>query len=216
MSPKSIILPLGLLALTTGCPGSAEVCTNDARSAISLTVVDEFGAPIVDTTAIYTVDGGDEQDCDGADGDYTCGWEMEGEFEVTVDAPGFQAYTFTQEVFSDECHVLTEVVEHTLFPLACTDQEVPSIEVTVTDSQGADVTTGDVVWNMAAEDDLPEACFNMGGNMWSCGYETEGELIVEISNAGPYEDYAQIVTVGADECHVITEQLDAVLNYLPD
>ena len=163
------------------------------------------------------MDGGDELPCEGpGDGTFACGWEEAGEFVVNIDALGFGSDSFSETIEADECHVLTEVIEHTLYAVDCTDQAVPSIEVTVTDGQGADVTSADVVWNVAAEDDLPEPCMHQGANVWTCGEEVAGELVVEIDNAGPYEAYSQLVTVGADECHVITESLAAVLQYLPD
>ncbi|MEM6930429.1 MAG: hypothetical protein AAF602_26060, partial [Myxococcota bacterium] len=133
-----------------------------------------------------------------------------------IEAPGFDSDTFTQLVESDECHVITEVVERTLPSIACTDIALPSIEVTVTDTQGTAITAADVAWNMAAEDDLPEPCTSLGGNVWVCGEEQAGELAVEISNAGPYQAFREVVTVEADECHVITESLSAVLQFVPE
>ncbi|MEO0602432.1 MAG: hypothetical protein AAF211_13400 [Myxococcota bacterium] len=206
------------LVLLTGCPPFQEFCTLEARSSISLTVVDEDGFAIPEATASFTVGRGDAQPCDalGDPGSFVCGWEVAGEFTVTIEAPGFDTDTFTRRVESDECHVITEVVERTLSEIACTDIALPSIEVTVTDTQGAAIDSADVVWNMAAEDDLPEPCTSLGGNVWTCGEEQAGELAVEISNAGPYQAFREVVNVEADECHVLTESLSAVLEFLPD
>ncbi len=217
MTRTTLALSLGLVVLTVGCPKPETACTDDARSSITLSVVDEMGVSINDATATYSVDGSAAQDCEGwSDGSFACGWEQAGTFEITVDAAGYDAQTITQDVAEDECHVITELIEVTLMPVACTGEEVPSVEVTVTDVQGMDVTSGDVMWNMAAEDDLPEPCHHQGGNVWTCAAEVAGELVIEIDNAGPYQPFAEYVTVTADECHVITEQLDAVLEYLPD
>ena len=217
MTRSSPLMPLGLLLLAAGCPGDDTACTTEARSSITVAVVDEDGASIDVATATYSVDGGAEIDCeDMSGGSLVCGWEVAGDLTVTVAASGYRTQTFTQRVEADECHVVGEVVEITLLAVDCTAEVVSSIEVTVTDSQGADVTSADVLWNMAAEDDLPEPCTQQGGNVWTCGEEAAGELVVEIDNAGPYEPYSQLVTVSEDECHVITEQLSAVLQYLPD
>ena len=119
-------------------------------------------------------------------------------------------------VLLEECHVFTESAEVQLEGVACTDEVRPSVLVTVTDVQGVDVTSGDVAWNMADEDDLPEACTHIGANQWHCAEEVPGDIRIDITNAGPYEDFTQVVTVEEDPCHVITEELDAVLEYLPD
>ena len=216
MKRLAMLFPFSVVVVAAGCPTTTE-CTAEARSSISLTIVDDAGMQITDAIASYSVDGGAVRDCEGfGGGALVCGWEEAGEFTVTVDALGYGAKTFTQMVEADECHVVTEVVELVLSPIDCTAQEVPSIEVTVTDVQGLDVTSGDVMWNMAAEDDLPEPCHHQSGNVWTCADEVSGELAVEIVNAGPYVDYRHLVTVDADECHVITESLAAVLQYLPD
>lgn len=213
--PRSATLALMTFAVA-GCP-QERACTADARSSISLTVTDESGGTVEGVTATYTVDGGEEEDCESWGGDsFACAFERAGTFELRVAALGYESHSETIEVASDECHVITEVVEVALTPLACTDSIEASVLVTVTDGQLADVTSGDVVWNMADEDDLPEACDHLGGNQWHCAYEVAGELRIGITNAGPYEVFDEVVTVTADECHVLTEELDAVLQYLPD
>ena len=216
MTRTAIILPLGLLMFAAGCPKPETACTDDIRESITLNVFDALGAAIDAATATYSVDGSPIEDCDAfGDGTMSCGTELVGEFTVTVDAQGFDPEVFVQFVDHDKCHVITEHVDVTLNPTACTADIVPSVEVTVTDSLGQDVTSGDVTWNMAAEDDLPEPCFYQD-NVWICGEEVEGELIIEINNVDSYAPYAQIVTVDADDCHVITEQLAVVLEPLPD
>jgi hypothetical protein len=210
------LMPLCLVLVAAGCEVYT-MCTDDRRSSLTVSVVDEAGAPIEGATGTYSIDGGVEANCDeGAAGMLTCGWEVAGDMTVTVSAKYHETQTFTERIEADECHVLGEEIEVTLLSVDCTAEVVPSIEVTVTDSQGVDITAADVMWNMAAEDDLPEPCTQQGGNVWVCGEEVAGELVVEIDNAGPYEPYRELVTVDEDECHVITEQFAAVLQYLPD
>ena len=216
------LLAVGLIGVVLGCdgdepPGLESVdCTADIRPSISLIIVDEGGVPIPSATASYAVDGGEEQDCEGAGSTLACGREEAGEFAGTVQAEGFNTDTFYQVVEADECHVMTEDIEYTMSPVDCTAQAFPSGEVWVTDSQGLEVTSGNVVWNMAAEDDLPEPCEYLKANRWTCGWEVEGDLVIEIDQAGPYQPFAQEVTVGSDECGVLTESLSAVLQYLDD
>lgn len=209
-------LPVLTFALA-GCPEPTIDCTAEARSSISLTLVDPDGAAIDDATVSYTVDGGDSEACEAfTNGSYACAYEVAGAFDVTIDAAGFEPDSFTVDVLEDECHVITQVVERTLTPEACPPVVLPSVEVTVTDSQGASIESADVAWNMAAEDDLPEPCTHVSGNVWTCAEEVAGEMAIEISNAGPYEAFRETVTVQADSCNVVTASLDAVLQYLPD
>ena len=65
--------------------------------------------------------------------------------------------------------------------------------------------------------DQPEPCDQEAGtNRWRCADAEWGELVISVSDAGPYEPFVAEVTVGHNGCHPITETLDAVLQYLPD
>ncbi|MCO4746885.1 MAG: hypothetical protein KC912_18960 [Proteobacteria bacterium] len=215
--PQRPLIALVLASATlAGCPQQT-TCTAEARVSVMVEVIDAAGDLVVDPVGTYTVDGGAEADCESwGDGMLACGWEVPGEFSITVDGFGFTPETVSATVTGDTCHVGTEDVTVTLEGVDCTDSIEASVLVTVTDGQGAQVTAGDVVWNMADEDDLPEACDSIGGNQWHCGYEVAGDIRIDISNAGPYEAYSQVVTVEEGECHVVTESLAAVLEYLPD
>ncbi|TNE87973.1 MAG: hypothetical protein EP330_16940 [Deltaproteobacteria bacterium] len=203
--------------MLTGCREYPMACTTEARSSVIVFVEDSGGTPVADAEVVFTVDGGAEEACmDNDGGEFVCGFEQDGHFAITGDGWGFAPTTVEVDVDADACHVITETVTLVLEPVGCTEEEVPSVQVTVTDSQGTAITSADVAWNMADEDDLPEACESLGGNQWVCAYETAGDLRIDIDNAGPYEPYTTVVTVAEDECHVITEQLSAVLQFLPD
>jgi len=125
MFHTSTLLPFGLLVIAAGCPAIKGPpapfpdCTDDALLAsISLTVVDNAGSPIPDPVATFSVDGGEEQDCeDFGDGSLQCGLEEAGEFAVSIRADGYSDDVFTQSVETDACHVLTEHIERTLTPV---------------------------------------------------------------------------------------------------
>ena len=108
-----LVLPLALL-LTTACDEPFVACTDDLRYGISLTVIDEAGEAVPGTEVTYTVDGGDAEICDGADGEHACGPEVAGTYELTIEAEGFETQTLAQDVGQDECHVIPEVIEVTL------------------------------------------------------------------------------------------------------
>lgn len=98
----------------------------------------------------------------------------------------------------------------------CTTEAVVSVLVTITDSQGAEITEATVTWSLADAEAAPQECDHLDGNQWACGYEAAGALEVSITEAGPYEPFLETVEVTSGECHVETVELDAVLQYLPD
>ncbi len=210
-NPTQLSILLAATLALTGCPDVEKACTDDARASVTLTVVDETGTPIPDAVVAYAVDGGASEACESwAAGEFVCGMEESGDFVIDVDATGYAPTTVDLTVGADECHVIGEVLEVELLALNCTDEEIPSVQVNVVDDQGQSIPTADVVWNIASEDDAPEPCDPVGGGGWVCGYEVAGELQIDVSAAG-FQPSSTLVTVTADECHVITELLDVVL-----
>lgn len=114
---RSTLLALILasfVAHASGCDQGA--CTLDARTSLVLTVVDAQTSepPEADVTVTYLVDGEDpSQPAERLQGGrFLLGLEVEGTFEVTVSAEGYETVTREYEVTSDDCHVMT--VEATL------------------------------------------------------------------------------------------------------
>ncbi len=212
----ALSIPALTLVLALGCQDEDEgtICTDQFVSSVVLSIADEAGDPIDTATATYAVDGGAPQDCVGEGAELVCGGEEAGEFEIIVDGFGYGAETIELTVGEDECHVIQELVDVTLYPVACTEEEVPSVIVTVVDDSGEAVTTDiEVAWNMDAEDDLPDPCFNVVDNEWACAGEVSGDLAIEVDATG-YLHHREVVTVGFDECHVITE--DILVELTPD
>jgi hypothetical protein len=54
-----------------------------------------------------------------------------------------------------------------------------------------------------------------GGGLWQCGQEEAGTFVVT-ATAGGHTTESATVTVGTDECHVITEHVTLSLDWLPD
>lgn len=187
-------------------------CTDIAVSSVTVTVEDA-GAPFTDAEVEFSVDGGDFEACDDFGDIWACGFEVAGEIVVRVTAPNRatveRAYTISQ----DECHVIG--VEDTIDlegELACTEEALPSVQLTVTD--GVDVIADATArWRpVTAHDEAWEDCF-AGTDALFCGSEWAGEMEIEASAPGFAAD-TTTVAISADECHVLTEERELVLSAL--
>lgn len=107
---------------STGGDGGVD-CTTEARSSVSITLLDESGANHVESTggvgisASYTVDGGESQVCEAVFDSVVCGWEQAGDFVIVVDAEGYVPEQREVTVEEDECHVISETLQINLVPL---------------------------------------------------------------------------------------------------
>jgi hypothetical protein len=116
-----VLVGLGLMA---GCADDDTTtdgiaCTAEARSSVTVTVVDGNGDPVTDATVTYTVDGGDPQQAEPfPDGTFVAGWELAGTFTVTAQKDGFLPAQETVTVAMDEvgCHVVSQTVQLVLLP----------------------------------------------------------------------------------------------------
>ena len=210
-------------ALLTGCKGIIGIpddpiaCTDIAVASTTVEVVDDFGDPIHTAEVTYSVDGGQERACEQITGiSWVCGWEEAGTFEIRADAPYHEAASVTVEVGEDECHVIQEQVVVELPPLICTDEEVASVIVSAVDSGGHPVHEAQAFYVPANEDwDGPGRCDKWGEGQFACGWEIPGPIDVWVE-ARWYETWFDTVHVDADECHVITEYVDAVMVPMED
>lgn len=94
------------------------VCTTEARASIQVSIID--GDVPGDAAVTYR-----NVDTDGtgvpcervALGDYVCGWEEEGTFEVVATAESGDVASETVTVEGDECHVTTEQITLLVNPM---------------------------------------------------------------------------------------------------
>lgn len=93
-------------------------------------------------------------------------------------------------------------------PVECTDLAAVSVSLTLENQNGESVAGADV--RFSADGSAEEPCTEFDVGTYTCGYEVEGELTITIGADG-YEPASISVTVGADECHVITEEVTVVL-----
>jgi hypothetical protein len=208
---------VAVLAVAAACePVGGRDCTLMAVSSVTLNVENEAGARISGSTATYSVDGGEPVACEalGGNGDFVCGWEVAGDLTITASAPGYQEASQTVTVEADECHVVTEELTLTLQEAECNDDAVlPSIRVTVVGSTGESLSDVWVAYTPEGAED-PNDCYETGG-VWLCGQEESGTFTVA-AGAGGHQTESVEVTVGHDECHVITEDVTFELDWSPD
>lgn len=89
----------------------------------------------------------------------------------------------------------------------CTDMAAASVGVTVRTADGGSMDGLRVVYT--ADGGPERACDHITGD-WICGYEVDGNIKVTATLPG-YVEQSQMVVVGSDECHVIQEFVDIVL-----
>lgn len=123
----SALAAAALLCAAPACAPLEPECTAMAAASVNMTVQDEASAPIADADATYSVDGAEAEPCEHmVGGDYVCGWERAGSFEIRVQREGFAEAVEQVEVKAGECHVegvqltVTLVAATTRFPEART------------------------------------------------------------------------------------------------
>ncbi|MES2639291.1 MAG: hypothetical protein V4850_07395 [Myxococcota bacterium] len=220
-----MIRTLSLLALFASLPGCIFVldgekdCDASASGSVSLTVSAADAGDVSAAVVTFAPAGEPEKPCDnfGATGEYVCGWEVAGDILVRVEAPGYQ--TFERSVFVEqgECHVVQEHLAVVLAPedVDCTDVEMASVVATVAGSGGEELRDVSVSWGYRDADMAPQPCSEGSGGSWTCGTEVAGDLEI-YADAGGHAGEMASVHVGADECHVITENVAFELDWLPD
>ncbi|MDI3282210.1 hypothetical protein [Polyangium sp. 15x6] len=86
------------------------LCTLEARSSVTATVLDAEGVPVSDAVVRYSVNDEPARDCVSFTvGEYVCGWETSGQFVITA-TRGAEAATTALFVWWEGCHVRSERV----------------------------------------------------------------------------------------------------------
>jgi hypothetical protein len=87
-------------------------CTEEARSSVTVTVVDASGAPVTDALVSYSVGGAPAKDCEvtlDSGNVFVCGYEEAGNFGIAV-TRGAETKTQAVTVSKDECHVISQSI----------------------------------------------------------------------------------------------------------
>lgn len=116
---RQMLIFLASSAILTACGsgnGSDDLaCTAEARSSVSLTVLDTLGLPIRTYDVAFQINNGAMQNvsCNSSD---ACAIEYEksGVFSMTVSKPGFNSTSLDVTVTRDACHVMTQHATLTL------------------------------------------------------------------------------------------------------
>lgn len=112
MRHTTSLFALAVIATLAACDEPGTNCTLEAVTSVSVNVKDVDGAAIDDAEVVYTVDDGDEEDCDNlGEGRYACGAEVAGDFVVTAIKAGYADAERGVTVEDGECHVAGETVE---------------------------------------------------------------------------------------------------------
>jgi hypothetical protein len=215
--PLALVTALSILASVACGEEPPLACTDLLAYSVSVQVAATDGPEPEGTTVVFHAEDGVEVPCERFNpGEWACGAEVAGELTVTVSAPGYLTFEQVVTVEADECHVIGESLDVVLEPdgLVCTDEVRPSVEVEVVGSGGEALEAVSVTYAPEGGDDAAP-CVDVGGGLWQCGMEEPGTFVVTGTAAGHTTESAT-VTVGEDECHVITEHVTLSLDWLPD
>lgn len=91
-------------------------------------------------------------------------------------------------------------------PVACTADLRPSVRVTVLDVVGEPVLDAELTYRV--DGDIERSC-ELSIDRYICGYEEEGRFVITAVR-GDEQGEAR-VSVRADACHVVTEDIDMTL-----
>jgi hypothetical protein len=102
---------LGFMMACDTMPG----CEFSTVASVTVSVVDPSGVPVAPESVTFSVDGSADAACEslGVDGsEFICGWEVDGDFVITVAYLGDQfSDAVTVGMSLDGCHVQSEFVE---------------------------------------------------------------------------------------------------------
>jgi hypothetical protein len=195
-------------------------CTDMAVYSTTVSVRDASGAPVEGATLTYTVDGEEPPlPCQElSEGRYVCGLEASGHFVIRASKDGYDDASAEVDVGADECHPIPEAVTLTLHASAadCTDAEVPSIVVHLAGSGGQALTDPQVAYTFG-DTAAPIACESADGDTWQCDHDNWGDYTVTaVADAHVAQRVAVTVEPDANACHPVTQELDVLLDWLPD
>lgn len=208
---RILVIVFVTLALT-GCPTDEQDCTAIAAVSVSVTVIDADGAEVPDATVTFTREDSDErEDCEEGPAVYLCGYEVSGTLTIRAEAAGFAAAETQVTVTADECHVQGEAVELVLQPVDCPQVELPSVFVTIVDTDGIPIPDAWAEYAPECEDWFaPQVCDDGGDDTFICGWGFTCPLYIDAYAPGHQHEFA-IVDPDEDECGPTGTEYEFVL-----
>ena len=96
--------------------------------------------------------------------------------------------------------------------IACTEEARAGLNITVKDAV-TNRLLGDGITVKATDDNYMETLefFNANDPVFAGAWEREGNYIISVSGIGYITNISETITVEADECHVIPQQLQIIL-----
>ncbi len=214
---------LSLLTLVACIPNTGEVggddtadgydCTAEAVASVMASVTSEAGDDLAEATVTW-VGETSEGTCEAWNGDFACGFEVEGEITVTAELPDYVTESVDVVVQADRCHVITEHVDIVLAEEECDADEAPGAWVSVVDHLDAAVGNASVTWSLANADMAPQPCDATGSEgLFACGWGVSG--MMEFSASAPGHSWeTAAVDVALGVCGPETE--DVVITLFPE
>jgi len=210
--PTTLGLLLAAFALG-GCTGDGGVdCDTSAAVSVSVTVVDPDGVFVDDVTVTYTREDSEEAEtCDEGPDVFLCGYEVSGTLTIRAEAQGYSPYETEVTVTEGECHVDGESVEIIMQPVDCPQVELPSVHVTIVDTDGETIEGAWAEYAPECEDWFaPQECDDLGDGSFYCGWGFTCPLYIDAYADGYQPDFA-IVDPDEDECGPILTPYEFVL-----
>lgn len=193
-----------LLLSALGCAEPKTSCSTEAVASVTVTARTIDGEVIAAPTGTWTAADGQSGDCEAIASSLVCGWEVEGEIEITLTAEGFEEVTETVQVEADTCHVVGEALDVELRLRVegepeCPAMASPSVWVTVESSAGGQLTGVDVSYTAVDGDGREYSC-PIDSEAWACGAEAPGSIEVTAAADG-HEPGSVVVPVDPADCH---------------
>ena len=204
---RLVFLPL----LTSACFERRPDCDVMDVVSVEVTVRSSSDAPMEGVQVWFTGPGDPEpQLCDDRGSTWTCGDNVAGEILIQASADCHGLVSETVVVPENACHVEQQELRVLLDPEDCTQEELPSVYLTVHNEDGeaiADASPGFVPADQDWTDYQPCELWDDG---WACGWGWVGDIALQVEAEG-YSTWTGGVTVGENCCGVVTQDVDAVL-----
>ncbi len=198
-----------------GCFEQQVDCDNLSVTSVVVTALSSTEEPLDGVEVRYTAPGAtDSKRCTHQGSTWLCGSDGSGIILIEASADCHVDVSESVTVPMGTCHPETQDLQLLMDPVDCTQDEIPSVLVTVWNEEGASVDDASVGYVPADQDWTDyEPCESTNG-AWACGWDIVGALGLEVT-APDHAPWPDRVLVEGDCCGPLTENVEVVL-YLTD